>query len=618
MKKIAYKILIIIFILALFSFLFLLIFKKDYGYDKVLSNEYGELKEADNVIPIAKNVTINGIDYLQSQLPIGIFGGVFTTSIMGEPKTFNPYNANDATSAELSEIMYDGLTQTNVVNGEVIPKLAKSFEILPDKKTYIVNLRQGLKWSDGVEITADDVYFTYNTIIFGGYGDGSAKDVMTIDGMLPKVEKIDKYTVKFITPKPFAPFLRNLSASIVPKHIFKNATDKGKQYFLTFQGVDVNPQNLVVSGAFKLKEYLPSQRVVYVKNDNYYLINKENKKLPYIDKWVMIIVGDTNNQTIKFESGLIDVLPVNGSLVNRYRELEKHGDFDLYNLGSSTNTTFIAFNLNNRKNKDGKYYVDIKKQLWFQDKNFRSAIDWAIDRDDIILNVFSGMAKPLYSAEPLNSLFLNQKVAKGHNKNLDYAKSLLKKSGFYYKDGILYDKNNNKVEFELLTNAGNTQREAVGVSIKQDLEKLGIKVNFKPIEFNSLINKIINSVDYDCVILALTSNINEPNAGYNVWSPYGALHLFNKRTNNDLKSSDKLLKFEEELEKIFKQGALELNFEKRKEIYDKYQEIVANENPLVYLYAPLNINAIRKKVKNVFPTKIGGLIYNMAEIYIEN
>lgn len=618
MKKIAYKILIIIFILALFSFLFLLIFKKDYGYDKVLSNEYGELKEADNVIPIAKNVTINGIDYLQSQLPIGIFGGVFTTSIMGEPKTFNPYNANDATSAELSEIMYDGLTQTNVVNGEVIPKLAKSFEILPDKKTYIVNLRQGLKWSDGVEITADDVYFTYNTIIFGGYGDGSAKDVMTIDGMLPKVEKIDKYTVKFITPKPFAPFLRNLSASIVPKHIFKNATDKGKQYFLTFQGVDVNPQNLVVSGAFKLKEYLPSQRVVYVKNDNYYLINKENKKLPYIDKWVMIIVGDTNNQTIKFESGLIDVLPVNGSLVNRYRELEKHGDFDLYNLGSSTNTTFIAFNLNNRKNKDGKYYVDIKKQLWFQDKNFRSAIDWAIDRDDIILNVFSGMAKPLYSAEPLNSLFLNQKVAKGHNKNLDYAKSLLKKSGFYYKNGILYDKNNNKVEFELLTNAGNTQREAVGVSIKQDLEKLGIKVNFKPIEFNSLINKIINSVDYDCVILALTSNINEPNAGYNVWSPYGALHLFNKRTNNDLKSSDKLLKFEEELEKIFKQGALELNFEKRKEIYDKYQEIVANENPLVYLYAPLNINAIRKKVKNVFPTKIGGLIYNMAEIYIEN
>ncbi len=618
MKKNAYKILIMFFVLILIFGFFLLIFKRDYGFDKVDFVDYEPLMSVKNDIAIPKNVTIKGIDYLQSQLPVGKFGGVFTTSIMGEPKTFNPYNANDATSTELSEIMYDGLTQTDVTTGEVIPKLAKSFEILPDKKTYIIHLRHGLKWSDGVEITADDVYFTYNTIIFGGFGEGSAKDVMTIDGELPRVEKIDKYTIKFITPKPFAPFLRNLSASIVPKHIFEKATKKGNEYFLTFHGVDVNPEELVVSGAFKLKEYLPSQRVVYVRNNDYYMINKDNKKLPYIDKWVMIIVGDTNNQTIKFESGAIDVLPVNGSLVNRYRELKKHGDFELYNLGTSTNTTFIVFNLNNRKNKDGKYYVDSKKQLWFQDKNFRKAIDWAIDRDDIILNVFFGMAKPLYSAEPLNSLFLNEKVAKGHGKNLEYAKKLLKKSGFYYKDEILYDKNHNRVEFELLTNAGNTQREAVGVSIKQDLEKLGIKVNFKPIEFNSLINRTTNSVDYDTVLIAFTSNINEPNAGYNVWSPYGSLHLFNKRTNNDLKSTDKILDFEKKLEYIFKQGALELDFNKRKLIYDKYQEIVADENPLIYLYAPLNISAIRKKVKNVYPTKIGGLIHSMAEIYIEN
>ena len=618
MRKNVKKILIIFFILILIIGFLVLIFKKDYGYDIQKTGELEPLIMVDNKLPPFKNVTISGVDYLQSQLSVGKFGGVLTTSILGDPKTFNPYNANDATSAELAEIMYDGLTTTDVSTGNVIAKLAKSYEILPDNKTYIIHLRKGIKWSDGVEITADDVYFTYKTIIFGGFGDGSAKDVMTIDGMLPDVQKIDKYTVKFITPKPFAPFLRNLSASIVPKHIYEKATNKGKQYFLTFQGVDCKPENLVVSGAFKLKEYLPSQRVVYERNNNYYMINKDNQKLPYLDKWVMVIAGDINNQTLKFESGAIDVLSVNGSLVDRYRELKKHGDFELYNLGSSTNTTFLVFNLNNRKNNEGKYYVDPKKQLWFQDRNFRSAIDWAIDRDDLVLNVFSGMAKPLYSAEALNSIFLNEKVAKGHKKDLNYAKKLLLKSGFYYKDGILYDKNNNRVEFELLTNAGNTQREASGVSIKQDLEKLGIKVNFKPIEFNSLINKTINSVDYDCIILALTSNVNEPNAGYNVWTPYGALHLFNKRTNNDLKSTDKILDFEKELEKIFKQGALELEFSKRKEIYDKYQEIVARENPLIYLYAPLNISAIRKKIKNVYPTKIGGLIPNIAEIYIEN
>ncbi|MBQ8635410.1 ABC transporter substrate-binding protein [bacterium] len=614
MKKFTYLILILILIIIFC----LLVFKKDKGFDPVSTPNQEPLNVVNNIIPKYKNVTINNVDYLQSQLPIGKFGGTFTSSIIGEPKTFNPYNANDATSAELSEMMYDGLMQTDPSDGSVSVKLAKDYQILSDNKTYIINLRKGIKWSDGIEITADDVIYTYDTVIFGGYGDGSAKDVMTIDGKLPKIEKIGKYTVKFTTPKPFAPFLRTLSASILPKHIFKKATDKGKEYFLTYQSIDTNPKNLVTSGAFKLKEYVPSQRVVFEKNPNYYLINKNNEKLPYINKWVSIISGDMNNQTLKFESGALDVLTVNGALVNRYRELKKHGDFELYNLGASTNTTFLVFNLNNRKNKEGKYYVNPIKQSWFQDKNFRSALDWAIDRDDLVLNIFSGLASPLYSAEPINSLFINKKVALGHPKNLKHAQKLLEKSGFIKKDGNLYDKKGNKVEFELLTNAGNTQREATGVSIKQDFEELGIKVNFKAIEFNSLVNKMVNSADYDCIIIALTSNINEPNSGYNVWNPYGSLHLFNKRTPNDMESSDKILDFEKEILDIFNKGALELNFRKRKEIYDRYQEIVAEENPMLYLYAPLNIYAIRKKVKNVYPTKIGGLFHSMSEIYIDN
>lgn len=617
MKNFTYKFLIIFFTLLFIGVLAKLLFKKDLGYDIQNTNNYEPLKGLETYIPMPKNVTINGIDYLQSELPTGIFGGTFITSSIGEPKTFNPYNASDATSAELSEVMYDGLTRTNPATGEVIPQLAKSFEILPDKKTYIVHLRHGINWSDGKPITADDVYFTYKDVIFAGLGEGSARDSMLIDGMLPEVFKTDDYTIKFITPKPFAPFLRNLSNPILPKHIFEAAAKKGREYFLTFQGVDTKPEKIVYSGAFKLSEYLPSQRIIYLKNPNYYLINKDLKKLPYIDKWIILTVDDTNNQTLKFEAGATDTLSVNGSLVNRYRELKKHGDFELYNLGASTNTTFIVFNLNNRKNKNGKYYVNPIKQKWFQDRNFRSAIDWAIDRDDLVLNIFSGMALPLYSAEPLNSLFLNENVAKGHKKDTEYAKKLLYESGFYIKDNILYDKNNNKVEFEILTNAGNTQREATGVSIKQDLEHIGIKANFKPIDFNMLVDKTLNNVDYDCIILALTSNINEPNSGYNVWTPNGALHLFNKRTPNDNKLTDKILPFEKELEKIFNEGALELNFEKRKQIYNKYQEIVAKENPLIYLYAPLNISAIRKKIKNIYPTKIGGLIHNMAEIYID-
>ena len=614
MNKIAFKILIIIFLFLFFC----LIFHKDYGFDTETKVNSEKLKMADNIIPPLKNVTLDGVDYLQTSLPTGKFGGKFTTSIISDPKTFNPYNANDATSAELSEIMYDGLTATDPSTGRVVPKLAKSFEILPDNKTYIFHLRHGIKWSDNKEITSKDVYFTYNTVIFGGFGDGSTLDILKIDGQLPKVEIIDKYTVKFVTPKPFSPFLRSLSASILPEHIFSKATSKGREYFLTYQGIDIKPNDLVISGAFKLKEYVPSQRVVFERNPNYYLINTNNEHLPYIDKWINIITGDMNNDTLKFEAGVTDVVNVNGALIDRYKELRKEKKFELYNLGTSTNTTFIAFNLNNRKNKQGKYYVSPKKQAWLQDKNFRSAIDYAIDRDDLIINVFHGLASPLFSAEALRSMFLNEKVAKGHKKDINKAKELLKKSGFYLKNNNLYDKNNNRVEFEILTNAGNTQREATGVSIKEDLEELGMKVNFKAVEFNSLVNKITNQADFDCIIIALTSNVLEAHSGMNVWKPDGSLHIFNRRTPNDLKSSDKILPFEKELEELFKKGALELDFSKRKEIYDKYQEIVASENPFVYLYAPLSISAVRNRAKNIYPTQFGGLYTSLAEIYVED
>ena len=615
MKKFVYLIVIFIFIL----FTFKSCFKKDLGFD--------EQPYLDDIRPLEvktysfdkpKTITINNVDYLQSRYNSGIFGGELITSTIGEgPKTFNPFNANDNTSAQLSGIMYDGLFTTDPFDGEVIPKLAKSIEILPDKKTYIVHLRRGIKWSDGVEITADDVVFTWGTIILGGFGDTATRDSLYVNGELPKVEKIDDYTVKFTTPVPFAPFLRNLTTPIAPKHFYKIATDKGKNYFRTFLSTNANPKNFVTSGAFKMKEYVPAQRVVYERNPNYYMVDKNGKKLPYLDKYIVLIVGDLNNDTLKFEGLETDILNLQGSMVARYRELEKHSNFDLYNLGPTTSTTFIVFNLNSRRNKDGKFYVNPIKQKWFQDENFRNAVDWALDRENLVLNVLSGVGEPLYTAEGISSIFLNTEIAKGHAQDLNYAKGLLKKSGFKLVDNKLYDKDNNRVEFELLTNAGNTQREATGVSIKEDLAQLGIKVNFKPIEFNSLVSKLSNSFDWDAIVIALTGNPLEAHSGHNVWTTYGALHLFNQRSDEDMPSSDTVLPFETQLDKIFNEAALELDFEKRKKMYQQYQQIVAQYNPVIYLYSPNNIVAVRKKFKNIYPTELGGVTHNLEDIYIK-
>lgn len=203
-----------------------------------------------------KNVTINGIDYLQSQNEIGNFGGTLVSSTIGEgPKTFNPFNTKDNISSQMSEIMYDGLVTTNPVTGETIPKLAKSFEVKGND--YIVHLRKGVKWSDGKPITADDVFFTWQNIIFDGFGNTSIRDSVVVDGKLPTVKKIDDYTVKFTTPKPFAPFLRLLASPIAPKHIFEPAVKKGKAYFDTFQSTNIKPETLVTSELSDLKNMCP-------------------------------------------------------------------------------------------------------------------------------------------------------------------------------------------------------------------------------------------------------------------------------------------------------------------------------------------------------------------------
>ena len=511
----------------------------------------------------------------------------------------------------MSEIMYDGLVTTDPVTGDTIPKLAKSFTV--NGKEYIVNLRHGIKWSDGKPITADDVVFTWQNIILDGFGNTSIRDSIVIDGKLPTVEKIDEYTVKFVTPEPFAPFLRMLSSPIAPKHIFEPAVKKGKAYFDGFLSTNTPPKDFVTSGAFRLKEYVPAQRVVFERNPDYYVINKNDKKLPYLDKIVYLIVGDINNQVLKFEGGELDEISLQGANVARFKEMEKHSDFTVYNIGPDTGTMYVAMNMNNRKNDKGKYYVDPKKQIWFQDKNFRQAVDYAIDRKNMVFNIANGLAEPLFTPETLNSIFLNKDI-KGHDRDIEKAKELLKKSGFGWdRAGHLIDKFGNHVEFDLYTNAGNTEREAIGVMVKQDLEDLGMKVNFKPIEFNSLVNKLMATLDWDMVIMGFTGSPLEPNGGKNVWLSDGTLHIFNQRLEKDLNSPR--YDFEKRLDYLYTQGALATKFEDRKKYYDEYQEIVYDEKPLIYIYSPIRIVALRNKFKNIYPTSLGGVTHNIEEIY---
>lgn len=609
----------IVFIFIIVLLVCVSCFRIDRPVDEETVSENSLKEDLDNYpeYPAQPTFRINGIDYRLSMMPVGKFGGEFITSDISDPKTFNPFVSKDATSSAIGDMLYDGLLGTSPLKGDIVPALAKNYEISDDKTKYTVYLREGVKWTDGKEITADDVVYTWNEIIFKGLGNTSIRDSLVIDGELPKVEKTGKYSAVFTTPKPFSPFIRFLSTPIAPKHVFKPVTDKGSREFDSYLTSTCDISKIVSSGAFILDEYVPAQRIVLRRNPNYYVINEKGKTLPYIDKYIILIVGDLNNRILKFESKEIDVVPVKGKDAARLKRAEKYSDYTMYNLGPDASSNFLLVNLNNRKDSDGKYFVPEYKQAWFRDVNFRTAIDYAIDRQGMVINIANGVASPLFSAEPIPSIFLNKEIAKGHSRDIEFSKELLKNSGFWLdKDNVLHDKDGNVVEIELITNAGNTEREATGVIIKEDLAQLGIKVNFRPIEFNSLVNKVSYTNKWEMVILGFSGgSIYEPHGSKNVWYSKGAMHIFNYREPD--KQYNDLEPWEKEIDKIFDTAALELDFEKRKALYDKYQEIIYREKPIIYLFSRNTIIALRNKIKNAYLVKFSGGIYNPEEIYVE-
>lgn len=561
--------------------------------------------------------TVDGVDYKISRSPVGRFGGVFYDAEIGSgPKTFNPLASMDATSSRLGGLLFSGLTDMDAHSGETVPHLAQSVQILPDQKTYVVKLRRGLVWSDGHPLTADDVVFTWREIILKGLGNPSTRDVLMVNGQLPSVKKVDALTVQFYTPVPFAPFLANLGNPILPKHVVAPVIKNNPKAFDTLYGVTTPPKDFVVSGPFVLEEYMSGQRAVFKRNPRYFMLDKAGHKLPYLDRYVVTFVQDQNAELLQFEQGHIDQIGVPGAKVFYVKHLTQP-DFDMVDLGPATGTTFVTFNLNNRRQKEGrKPYVNPVRSRWFRDVRFRQAVDYALHRKRLVDNVLMGVGAPLFTAESLSSIFLNPKLAHGHPTDLDHARALLKQAGFHWTAaGRLQDAQNHPVEFELLTNTGNLEREAVGVSVKNDLEALGMKVNFRPIDFNVLVGRVQSS-EWEAIILGLTGSPTEPNGGKNVWHSTGALHLFNQRDPaRDLPEGSALEPWEAELDRLFDQGATTLDKAKRKAIYHQYQQVVYDQLPVIYLYSPKSIIAVNRRIQNRDFTPLG-TFHNLESIWV--
>ncbi len=567
------------------------------------------------------------IEFWQARGEPGEFGGTFTTGTFGQgPKTFNKWQAADVESDGICQLMYEDLLAPDPWTGEFYPKLAKSFSISPDKKEITFVLRKGLKWSDGHPLNADDVVFTFDTIVRKGYGNSSYRDVLSVRGKFPDVIKVDDLTVKFRTTVPFAPILNGLRVAIAPKHILEKLTKKPVAEFSKFWDVNSDLSTLVVSGPFKVTRYLAAQRVELTRNPNYSMVDRLGRRLPYLDRFNVSIVPDQNTEILKFygnEIDFLDIRAVRGSDAALMKKREVAGGYKMYNLGPDDGTMFLMFNQNQRKDKKGKYYVDPIKQQWFDSKNFRQAVSHAINRKRIISNVLRGVGLPLYTAESPASIYFDKSL-EPYPQDLAFAADLLSMAGFKKKGEWLYDREGHQVEFTLNTNAGNTTRDGVCVMIVNELKKLGIKANYQPIEFNILIDKVETSLDWQAVVMGLTGDKLEPYNGANIWKSNGRLHMFNQRLpapDGSIPVND-AHDYETAIDGCFDKGATTFDIAERHKYFDMYQEIAYDKLPFIYLYSTLDITSMKNKVGNYMPTPLGiwytpkGSLHNVEEIYI--
>ncbi|CAN5496076.1 ABC transporter substrate-binding protein [soil metagenome] len=571
-----------------------------------------------------KTKLVEGEDMRVGRFPVGQFGGTLVRSMVGtDPKTFNYWAAEDTGSTLLASHLFSGLVTVDPWTGDVVPDMAESFKVDPDGVTYTTTLRKGLTWSDGKPITSADVAFTWNKLIAGGYGNSSLRDVVSVDGKLPTVTAVDELTNKFVTPKPFAPFLRQIGIAVAPQHVIEPILKRkdGRAAFQQLWSSNIDPKTLVTSGPYTLSRFVPAQRVELQSTKNYYMVNSDGKRLPYLEKLMFLIVPDPNTNLLKFSGKEIDLTPVRARDIPKLLTEQKQGDFKLYNLGPSIGTTFVMMNMNRRDNeKTHKPYVNSIKSKWFNDTNFRQAINHSINRQEIVDNYFKGIGATLFTAEPSASPYFNSKLQPFKSDN-ELSMSLLKKSGFEKKpDGLLYDKDGHKVEINMVTSAGSTFYEFIGNMMVNDMKKLGITVNFQPIAFNVLNDKV-TAGDWECCLMSLSpGDALEPNDGANVWKSNGRMHMFDERQPDaagNIVVTD-ARPWERKLDELFSEGAQTLDKAQRHKIYDQYQQIAYDEAPFIYLVTPATIIAARNSLQNYVPTALSQYtsgMHNIEEVW---
>src|SRR5580765_1589044 len=381
---------------------------------------------------------------------IGVRGGRLVAALRSEPKTLNPITVLDTRSQDVIALLSADLIHINVYTQQTELALAKSWKVSPDGRTYTLELRRGICFSDGHPFNADDVVFSF-TVYQDEKVHAPQRDLLKIGENPIQVRKLDPYRVAFELSQPYAAAERLFdNVSILPRHLLHEAYEKGE--LARTWGLNTSPDAIAGLGPFRVKQYSAGQQLVLERNPFYWKADAEKNRLPYLDDLAFAPVPSEDAEVIRFQAGDVDV--IDNINAENYAVLEKAQaakHYRLHDLGPGMEYDFLFFNLNDLS---AKQLPEIsRKQQWFRRDEFRQAVSAAIDREAIVRLVYYGRAASLPGhVTPGNKLWINASLPQPAQ-SLEKAQALLRSAGFSRRpDGKLVDPHGDLVEFSIVTN----------------------------------------------------------------------------------------------------------------------------------------------------------------------
>lgn len=498
-------------------------------------------------------------------------------SSIGDASFLNPILAQDSASNEINSLVFNGLIKYDRNLEDFIGDLAESWEVEDGEQPAITfHLRKGVLWHDGKEFSAHDVKFTYDKIM-----DEKTNTVRRSSYELVKEAKVlDPYTFKVIYREPFSPGLESWGIGIVPKHILERE--------------DINTSSFnrspIGTGPFRFVEWVSDEKIILEANPKYF------EGRPNLDRIIYRIIPETAISEMEILTRGVDY---SGLFPYQYQRMSEIPFLKTYSQ-PSLGYTYIGYNLKNEL---------------FKDKRVRHALTHAINREEIVQYVLYGFGTVASGPFP-NHLWYSNPNVKPLPFDTARAKRLLHEAGWKDSDGDgILDRNGKPFRFTLITNSGNDTRRDIGVLVQRQLKEVGIDVKFELYEWSVFLKNFITARHFDACILGWALSV-DPDA-YEIWHSSQIEKGFNTISYSN-----------PEVDRLLELGRREYNIEKRKKIYWRIHELIAEDQPYTFLYVPLGLSVLQRKffilemnekgreVLREIKMEKAGLMYDLIKWYV--